>query len=728
MLFKFILSFCLLLITQQSFAQNHTIDSLNNALENHIAKDTTRVSILNHLAFSYYNTDPPKALSYLEESFTIARAINSDKSLAHCHYIKAVVLTGQSEFDDALTNYGKAIELYTNINDFNGLKKCNNAMGVLYGYKGDHDQALKHYEQAFYFQEKSGNYGSDKGILYNISNIYLEKGNYQKALDNLYKVLRINREAGDSSGILNCYNSLALVYYEQSNYPVSLKYHNQSLKIAQSINDSIGIFRAYTNLGNLYRQQYVNDKALDYYNKALAIESAKHNIKNVTALKNNIAGIYYDESQFEKAIKLFKESIELSKEIEDNINMVTAYNGLGFVYYESKNYKQALNYFNEALENGLENNYSYDVLDSYQGLSDTYYITNDYDLALENALKFKDSAEKFSSLRHQKNAARILSEIYEKQGRFEEALVSHQQYKLFNDSLFNKENVEKITALEYEYKYKSELENAKNKEIKLTKTVKETSSDLERSQRNLLLGIILFLTVVLLLGGIIFFLRLKNAKERTQNIITEQKLLRSQMTPHFIFNAMSVLQGIILNSESRKAVLYLSKFSRLLRLTLENSRDQLVSIKKELDAIENYLELQNIEANIPYNYSINVDSAINQEELKIPPMLIQPFIENSIEHGFDREDTNKQITINVSYSNNLITCVIIDNGKGIQTKKESTNKYKTSLSTVITTERLEILSKNSKTKGSISIEDRKNYNEQGTIVTLTIPYQKEDIQ
>ena len=157
-----------------------------------------------------------------------------------------------------------------------------------------------------------------------------------------------------------------------------------------------------------------------------------------------------------------------------------------------------------------------------------------------------------------------MSEIYENTSQYKKAFESHQQFKILNDSLLNKENIQRITQLEYEYKYEKELDKAEEREIKLTNTVKDTSENLIKSQRNLLLGIVAFLVISFLLGTVIFFLKLRNEKEKTQNIVIEQKLLRSQMTPHFIFNSLSVLQGMILNKEEKKSVSYLSKFSKLL--------------------------------------------------------------------------------------------------------------------------------------------------------------------
>lgn len=149
----------------------------------------------------------------------------------------------------------------------------------------------------------------------------------------------------------------------------------------------------------------------------------------------------------------------------------------------------------------------------------------------------------------------------------------------------------------------------------------------------------------MLLGSVIFYQKLKNAKTKTQNAVIEQKLLRSQMTPHFIFNSLSVLQGMILNKEDKKSVSYLSKFSKLLRITLENSRDKTVLLSQELKAVQNYLTLQNLENDV-YQSTLLVEETIDIPMFEVPPMLIQPFVENAIEHAFtDTNDEKKLIFV-----------------------------------------------------------------------------------
>ena len=233
----------------------------------------------------------------------------------------------------------------------------------------------------------------------------------------------------------------------------------------------------------------------------------------------------------------------------------------------------------------------------------------------------------------------------------------------------------------------------------------------------------LLLTVTLL--SALFIFKYRNIKTAHEHIQTEQRLLRSQMTPHFIFNSLSVLQGMILNKEDKKAIIYLSKFSKLLRLILENSREKLVPLKQELKALQNYIDLQNMRGQNGFNYSLIVDEKLNDVNVLVPPMLMQPFVENAIEHGFKNNMENAEISLKISLENNKLVCLIKDNGLGINATKQNTNSKKKSLSTQITAERLKIISKELKVETGVIIEDRSIYKEQGTLVTLTLPYKIE---
>lgn len=718
---SFLLLFFFLWFTNTALAQNPKIDSLKRELKTHTQKDTVRIKILNHLAYYNYRNNPPEAIAYAEQAGKLSDEINHKKGKARSFYMKGIVYLEQAKYKISISNFKESERLYAAIDDLSGIAGCYNAMGVLYNYQGNQKLSLEYYKKALEIDQKLGIQKNIPNYLYNMGNIYADSGKYQDAIISFEKALSIFIKNDNQHGILSCWNSIAIVYKEQANYPLAIEYHNKSLDVAQKAKDSIGIFQSLNNIGSVYKEQQRYDEALGYFNKALEISQLEYNTKNITAIKSNIAAIYTQKKSFSKAISYLEEAIVLSKEINDNGQLAICLNNLGVIYLELKNYQQALDSFKEANEITKENQLQYSSVKSGIGLAKVYYQLKKYNLALSNAQKNAQLAKDFKFLKLKRDSYEILSKIYNKLGHFENALNNHKLFKVLNDSIFNKKNIEKITQIEYEYKYKQQLDSASIRELQLTKTVKATSQDLEKSKQNYLWAIIVFLIVSMLLGGIILYLKFRNIKSETQNIVIEQKLLRSQMTPHFIFNSLSVLQGMILNKEDKKSISYLSKFSKLLRIILENSRDKTVSLSQELTAIENYLVLQNLE-NESYKHTILVEDTIDVSLFKVPPMLIQPFVENAIEHAFVDQKENRKIDIHLTYVDKKLMCTIKDNGIGVESRRENNNKHKKSLSTSITSERLKILSKDFKMKGSVIIEDRIKYNQQGTLVTLVIPY------
>ena len=154
----------------------------------------------------------------------------------------------------------------------------------------------------------------------------------------------------------------------------------------------------------------------------------------------------------------------------------------------------------------------------------------------------------------------------------------------------------------------------------------------------------------------------------------------------------------------------------------------MVPLHQELEAINNYLELQNLEENVSYEYSIVVDKTIDTTIFSIPPMLIQPFIENAIEHAFEQATENRNIAVHLKHADHKLICTIADNGVGVAAHRGAKRKDKTSLATTITSERLKMLSKDFNVDTSLTVTDRSKYNEQGTLVTIVIPYKIETPQ
>ena len=702
-------------------AQNKHIDSLNVELQNHKERDTTRADILYNLAFSYFQRDMNLTNLYINEAEALNDSLDFKKGKAGIFYLKGIIESRKSNYDNGLDYYKQSLKIFEIINDKKGIASIYNAIGITHYQQSQYDEALHYYKKSFGIYVTIGDKRKQVAGLLNIGNIYAETGHYPEAISNYKKGLKYSREINHEYGIPYTLGNLGRVYKSLGNYPLAIDYFKQALYYKEKEGDTMAISKTLNSLGNVYRSMGKYDKALEYHNQSIDLQSKSGSKSLIATNKGNIGLTYKHKKEYIKALKFMDESLEISRKINDVKQISTCLNNIGEVNLLLKNTSIARDNYLKSLEISIDIGDQHGLALNYLGIAETYLNEKQYKKALSYTLKGKEIANTLKVIQSQKKASELLFQIYEHQGDYKKAYINHQKFKSLNDSLFNKENIEKITQLEYEYKYKQQLDSASIRELKLTKIVAATSKDLEKSKQNYLWVIIGFLLVSILLGGIIFYQKFRNVKSKAQNIVIEQKLLRSQMTPHFIFNSLSVLQGMILNKEEEKSVYYLSKFSKLLRIILENSRDKTVSLSQELSAIQNYLALQNIE-NDAYQSTVLVEDTIDVPVFEVPPMLIQPFVENAIEHAFIDQKENRKIDIRLSYFEKKLICTITDNGVGVSSKKEVKNENKKSLSTAITSDRLKILSKDFKMEGSVTIKDRQKGNEQGTIVTLVIPH------
>ncbi|WP_198673063.1 tetratricopeptide repeat-containing sensor histidine kinase [Algoriphagus litoralis] len=716
-----LLVFGSLLVFQPAIAQQSKIDSLKNELTRHPQKDTLRVYLLNELAFSYFSRDLSKSLEYLGEAEEIANAIQFKKGIARSTYILGITEAIQSNFEQALSQYSKALKLYQEVDDKKGIASCYNAMGITYKNKGELRESIGYFKKAIAIEEEIESENLSASLL-NLGTTYQVLGEFEESVSYLKEALTIAEANQNEQRVAYSLNNLGTVYFDQGNYPLALEQFKKSLFTNEKLGDSISMAHNHINLGSIYRIQKEYDKAISSFETSLGIYERINNKQGISSTLNGIGTIHEERGDYQSARDYYLNALKISKEIDTKSETPFILNNIGGVYLKTKDYNVALDYFEEAKQISEEIESKETLCGAYIGLAAAFSKLNVNNLALSNALAANEIAESSGFLSFQKEAAGILSEIYTATGDYKKALTSYQRFKLLNDSLFNQNNIKRIAQLEYEYKYKQALDSANIRELNLTKTVLSTSQDLAKTRQNYLWAIIGILVTSILSGSYVFYQKYNNVKIRNQNIVTEQKLLRSQMTPHFIFNSLSVLQGMILDKEATKSVTYLSKFSKLLRLVLENSRDKIVPLIRELDAIDNYMSLQNLAADQSYDNSLVVDESIDRNLFLIPPMLIQPFIENAIEHAFPIDQDHRQIAVRLRLEEKKLICSITDNGMGIDSKPNQPSANKKSLARTITGERLKMLAKDFKTDGDILIEDRKKYNEHGTRVTLIVPY------
>ena len=376
---------------------------------------------------------------------------------------------------------------------------------------------------------------------------------------------------------------------------------------------------------------------------------------------------------------------------------------------------KAFSLYTLALENYYEIHFEIGIVQAKSALADISIEENDYGTALELLNSIELLAQDNGLLEEQVEISRLYYQLYKGSGKTDKALRAHENYMVLKDSLINTENEKQIQEIETEY----QVEKKENQIIILDKENK-----LQQQKLNFQKYVIIAISVLVLLIVVIGVLFVKQNRLRSQLVVenNKQKLLRSQMNPHFIYNSLSAIQNFILQNDTIESVSYIAEFSSLMRLVLEGSRKDMVTLKEDVNLNNSYLKLQQLRFNSDFDFTIEVSPELNQEVVKIPPMLIQPFIENAVEHGMRKNDKYTGL-IRLSYgiSDNCIKVIVMDNGPGNMMEETQSKKNHVSLATQITKERIQNIEKLQKMKIILDIDSNFNEKQEGFMVKFTIP-------
>lgn len=287
---------------------------------------------------------------------------------------------------------------------------------------------------------------------------------------------------------------------------------------------------------------------------------------------------------------------------------------------------------------------------------------------------------------------------------------SYAIHQIYDTSAFQ------MQAKEAEAKYSLQVKDERIASM----AVKMNASHERNRQQAFIIGGLVMMGLLMILVGILI-VRRRHLIARLRVAELQQRLLRGQMAPHFIFNCLAALQSHVRAGDTDSAIRFVQQFSRLLRIVLENSRKSFVSVQDEMLALDYYLSLQASMHEKSFDYHIEVDPDIDVNDILIPPMLIQPFVENAIIHGFGSIKEKGWVTVKLIYQPGALLCIVEDNGGGLYSTLPEGSKR--SLSTLITKERLELLSRELKRKSGLTIEDKSvDGKGRGLRVTLVIPY------
>ncbi|NRD24391.1 tetratricopeptide repeat protein [Winogradskyella litoriviva] len=522
-------------------------------------------------------------------------------------------------------------------------------------------------------------------------------------------------------------NMIGVAYRRMDVIKPALDYHTEALKTAYSvINPSKTVRRSIAvsqnSIGNIYMSLKQYDLAIDQFEKSLKIEKEGNNQLGLAINYHNIGYAEEAKGNLNTALTNYKKSLEYNNAIDSEIGRVICYNSIGGIYLKQENFEDAEPIIRTALDKALNLDDQFYITSSYINLGALEYKLNQFSIAEKNLKKALNIAGSYNLKSSVAEASKLLSKINERNKKFDVALEYYQQAVDIENTILTEQNLQYVNDIAIEY----ENEN-KNNQIKALALENEAVRLRLERNKNILLYTSLLLGV---LGTVLFIMNRTKALKRDKHILTlEQDMLRSQMNPHFIFNSLNSIKLYIINNEKENAVYYLNKFSKLIRKILMASKEKETSLEDELETMKLYMNIENIRFSNEIDFKINVDPSINTEITKIPSLVLQPFLENSLWHGLSSKEDNKKIELNViKKSKKFITVEIIDNGIGrlaSQKIKEQKKLKRNSVGIDITKARLANFSESFENSYSLKIEDLYN-NEKpsGTKITLQIPTRK----
>jgi tetratricopeptide (TPR) repeat protein/anti-sigma regulatory factor (Ser/Thr protein kinase) len=539
---------------------------------------------------------------------------------------------------------------------------------------------------------------------YDTSDIY-----FQKAED-LFK----KSGCGDSI-LLTIYKNWAQLYYTKADFAKAQDYSFKLLKAAEASGNPHEIAVCYTMIAQLFNQTGQAEMGIVYSRLAVPYITKIVNPQKASDLLFKLSKRYlwhYQDTKTQSSLdssELFSyRQLEIARKINRSSAIAAAFGNLEGIAWEKGDLKKALQF--------LDSSFKYTDSNNYDNLGTNYYDKADIFIELKRYTEAKQMADSALYYRTLNGSPVYIAELYnliyakigEQTGNYKMAYEYKEKSHLITDSIRSADKAKQVTELEKKYN------QAKNE-----KTIKE----LAQQKRIYLLLAVAGLFALL---GLIFFIRQQSMKNKQKIMEAEQRLNRARMNPHFFFNALSSLQSYALEGNDGKSIATnLSKFSHIMRETLESTYKEYVTIEQEKDFLEEYLTLQQMRFPDKFTSQINIADAIEPQDILIPSMILQPFAENSIEHGFTGINYSGELIISFAKKEKDLQITITDNGKGLLSAPTENPEHISRASQIIK-DRIYLLNLKLKTRASFTIENNKNG--KGVTVIVNLPYlQKSDI-
>jgi len=562
-------------------------------------------------------------------------------------------------------------------------------LGGIYLYWKQYDLAISNFKRSLQQQKIAR-------VQLSLAKSYFKNKEYTSAIS-MYESVKSNQLSNWEQVVLN--EELGDVYSVKKEYLTAEKYYNKGLSIAKNHLITPKITDLNSKLGKVSFSQGKVQQATTYFDNSLNLASHENEQRAVVE-KERVADFYNSNQQFDQEIALRKKNLSALETLDVEVLTENSLNEPDSLTTQKSNYKIAKAYVQQAK----------------------------YDDAIPYLEKSISEANKKSDLIIEKDATRKLSEVYKTVGEYTKALETYQSYVDLVDKVYlNKEqqiaNVSKVSRdlLKHQQRITGLEDERKLSENKLLLASKDSELQNERNKQQSII-IYSLLTGLLLLLLLAFYMYRNIKQQRVNNNLLALKSLRSQMNPHFIFNALNSVNSFIASNDERTANRYLTDFSKLMRSVLENSEEDFIPLTKEIELLQLYTKLEHFRFQDKFDYSIAIDDNIVVDQFVVPPMLLQPYVENAVWHGLRYKEEKGLLQINLkAHSDNELQIIIEDNGVGrakSKALKTEHQKKQNSKGMGNIKKRIAILNEMYADKVDVYIEDIAN--DGGTKVVLTL--------
>lgn len=584
------------------------------------------------------------------------------------------------------------------------------------------------YDSAIFYYKQVPAYFPDKLRKYNVFSIreimdrYADLGDKDSSFAYLAQLKSLIDTMPDSSPRkISLSQNIAVIYQSFGMYRTAIRYFQTAVNGNRQNKNPRGLGLALANLAELYNQMEDHTKAIATSKEALANLADVNRPYMLTA--SNIADYYITSGQYDSA----QYYLGLSEKVVEKINDNEARTGnkivMARIHIAKRKFAAAKVLLDESITALAATQDKWTLcraLLAYSDLDTSLGKTDDAKKHLHRSLEVskENDFSPFTVIALEK-----LGSVYSRTGDHQAALRYHMEYTQLKDSMASSRSRSDLNDLEVSYQTLG-----KEQQIQLLQQENDIKTlQLKNTRQSKFIYITAFLAL-LLVSGIIFYQRGRRQKMETAKLKAElqTQILRSQMNPHFIFNCLNSIENFVMQNDKRQASDYLNKFSLLIRNILDSSRNEVVPIARDMEALKLYVELEQLRFNNKFSYQVYIDPALASGDYQVPSLLIQPFVENAIVHGLAHsESSSLNLVITATLEENKIKYTVQDNGVGRE-KAGAYNRlnkpFHKSVGLKITEERVSMFNHQQDVKESIRIVDLydTDKNPDGTKIEITL--------